>query len=125
MKCRLIGQNITIESREELLRGIVCMQDLSDLILRIADKAEASQQKQKTYDAVSHVTSIRKLAILCSANEVSTILPENYDLSKINSEYSGRPEPFQTLAHDFKIELKPPGLQIENCFMTPFQLTFK
>lgn len=125
MKCRLTGQDITIESREELLRGIVCMQDLSDLILRISDKAEASQRKQKTYDAVSHVTSIRKLAVFCSANEVRTILPKNYDLNKINSEYSGRPEAFQTLARDFKVELKPPELQIENCFKTPFQLSFK
>ena len=125
MKCRLAGQDIKVESPEELLRGIVCMQDLSNLLLRIAEQDESSQQKQQTYDAVSHVTSIRKLAVLCSANEVRTILPENYDLSKINSEYSGRPEPFQKLAHDFRVELKPPALQIENCFMTPFQTTFK
>lgn len=125
MKCRLRGQDIKIESREELLRGIVCMQDLSDLILRIADKAGASQQKQKTYDAVSHVTSIRKLAVLCSANEVSIILPENYDLSMINSEYSGQPEPFQLLAQHYQLKLKSPSLQIRNCFTTASLSTFK
>lgn len=124
MKCRLTGQDIKIESHEEILRGIVCMQDLSDLIFKIDDNFPEFPTTSRIYDAVSHVTSIRQLAELCAADQVRTVLPSNYDRTKINSKYAGRPDQFRLLTNAHQLKLKSPLLQIKNCYTTPSKLTF-
>ena len=125
MKSHLTGQDIIIQSHEEILRGIVCMQDLSNLILKISNSKHEYNDNTNILDAVSHTTSIRLLAELCGSTKTNIILPEDYNINKVNSEYSGNSDLFQILARKYQLVLKSPSQQINNAFASPYIDTFK
>ena len=108
------NQDIKITSNYEILRGIVCMEDLSRMIINMIDDERRSFENNVIVDAVSDIVSIREIAIMCLGSKNRVLLPDKFDDTIIDTSYTGDPLLFRKLASNYKINLKTPKQQIKN-----------
>lgn len=124
MRCKMTGNNILIQSKHDVLRGIVCMEDLSRLIISLSESMEGRRKTTITCDAISDIVSIREIANMFEAPLTKIILPDNYDMSKRDRGYTGNPNTFKELASRHQISLKSYEAQVENTLQTFFKKSF-
>jgi len=108
------NKDIRINSDREILRGIVCMEDLSTLIIKILGSKSKTPHRKIVCDAVSDISSIRNLATLSLGTRNKIILLKNFNGSLIDNSYTGNPEIFKKLALKYEVELKSSEQQILN-----------
>lgn len=108
------NQDIRINSDREILRGMVCMEDLSTLIIKIIGSKNKTPHHKMVCDAVSDISSIRNLAKLSLGTRNKIILPKNFNSSLIDNSYTGNPAIFKKLALKYDVDLKSSEQQIRH-----------
>lgn len=112
IKASKLENDIQIESNNEVLRGIVCMEDLSRLIIKMMSPDIYKSRPNIVCDAVSDVTTIREIAEICISSRSKVILPQNYNYSKFDDSYVGDPRLFLKLGQSLNVTLKKRHRQI-------------
>ena len=125
IKASTLNYDIKIQSNHEILRSIVCMEDLSNLIIKLIFSTKRDIGTNIVCDAVSDIVSIRDLAKLCIGYKNKIILPDDFNESIIDKDYIGDPTIFKQLAKAYKVKLKSPEQQIKNAVNNPYRNTYK
>ena len=104
--------NIHIESNKEISRGMVCMEDLSRLVLKMMTPDIDIPRPNIVCDAVSDIATIREIAELCISSENKVILPKKFNYHDFDDSYVGDPKLFLNLGSNLNVTLKKRHKQI-------------
>lgn len=115
LKQRKEGSDIVIRGMNHHLRSLVCLEDLSKFILLQEAFASPTGGLVNIFDAVSDSATIVDLAQYVSSGLVPVTLPDGFDHSSMNYEYSSNKEDFILRSLDFNMELKNVKSQVKNC----------
>ena len=110
----MTNKDIQINSSKEIMRGVVCMEDLSKIILSLMENVDESSSNIEIYDAVSDIMSIREMAEIISDQKFNVIVPDNYNKLLKDFSYVGNMKNFHKLATKMKIVLKDCSKQLHN-----------
>ena len=114
IKHKMARKDIRINSNREIMRGVVCMEDLSSIILSLPWKIDESSRNFEIYDAVSDIMSIREMAETILNNDLNVIVPEHYNKHSKDFSYVGNMQNFHRLASKMNIVLKDCTMQLKN-----------
>lgn len=114
IKHKMTNKDIRINSSKEIMRGVVCMEDLSKIILSLMENVDESSSNIEIYDAVSDIMSIREMAEIISDQKFNVIVPDNYNKLLKDFSYVGNMKNFHKLATKMKIVLKDCSKQLHN-----------
>ena len=125
IKHKIAREDIKINSNREIMRGVVCMEDLSNIILSLPMNINESSRNFEIYDAVSDVISIREMAEKISDNNLNVILPDFYNKHSKDFSYVGNMQNFHKLASKMNIALKDCTTQLHNAERTFYLKSFE
>tara|TARA_B100001059_G_scaffold236797_1_gene290509 strand:+ start:4634 stop:5548 length:915 start_codon:yes stop_codon:yes gene_type:complete len=125
IKHKIALQDIQINSNREIMRGVVCMEDLSNIILSLPRNTDESSRNFEIYDAVSDVMSIREMAETISNTKINVIVPDYYNKHSKDFSYVGDMQNFHKLASKMNIALKDCSTQLQNAERTFYLKSFK
>lgn len=114
LKSKINSQDILIESKSEIMRGLVCMEDLSHVILKMCGDNQARFKGRHFFDAVSDVSSIREIAEFFADCSIQVSTPIDFDLKNKDYSYTGNSHQFIKLSQLLEIELKSSREQVDN-----------
>lgn len=114
LKENLNQRDIYIKSNQEVLRGFVCMEDLSNIIIKYFESIKDNQPIYEVYDAVSDIKSIREIALELISDKIKVILPDNYDKNMKDYSYMGEKSKFLELSKRLNVNLKNCSKQLKN-----------
>lgn len=125
IKHKIAHEDIKINSNREIMRGVVCMEDLSNIILSLPMNFDESSRNFEIYDAVSDVMSIREMAETISDNNLNVIVPDYYNKHSKDFSYVGNMQNFHKLASKMNIALKDCSTQLQNAERTFYLKSFE
>jgi nucleoside-diphosphate-sugar epimerase len=114
IKDNLNERDIFIKDNYDVLRGYVCMEDLSQIILNYFEVMQPNQSKTEVYDAVADIISIREIALGFVSEKTKVILPNRYDRNRKDYSYIGEKEKFINLTKRLNVTLKNCPDQFKN-----------
>lgn len=117
-------KDIHIRSEQEVCRGLVCMEDLSKLIIEMIKSSDNSFEDNIVCDAVSDIVTIRQIAELCVNPQNKVLVPEKYDFGKFDGTYTGDPNLFTDLANVLEVRLKMHPEQIQNAIHNEYPASY-
>lgn len=125
IKNKISNQDIKISSSREIMRGIVCMEDLSRIILSLPIIIEEDSKNFEIFDAVSDIMSIREIAEKISGQNLNVIVPKYYNKHSKDFSYVGNMQSFHKLATKMDIALKDCYTQLQNAEKTYYLKSFE